>query len=47
VLTLGINITTTYPDYILLFRNTTFIERLSRRVGQDRNCHRKECLFYC
>ena len=28
-------------------RNHIYIARLSRRVGQDRKCHRKVCLLNC
>jgi len=27
--------------------NLTFMANLSRRVSQDRNCHRKSCLLNC
>ena len=42
-------VTTRYlhKNYILEFRENeiAFIILVSRRVGQDRNCHRKSCLL--
>ena len=40
-------VTQVLKEGINIKKEITFIESLSRRVGQDRNCYRKSCLLNC